>query len=157
MRWYGQFAEDANRVADDPGFALMPVEDLLFYLTQLEDTSRHAAASRLELSKLLASLTQRIEDAKVGEGPNGGRFVWWNGVKHEVPASVVYRLIEFMWKRGFGYYGDMMAGSVWDSAVGPQTVRARVSAANKVLAKIGISCKLSANSTSQAVTMHTST
>ncbi|MFO0824466.1 MAG: hypothetical protein U0792_15340 [Gemmataceae bacterium] len=86
------------------------------------------------------------------DGPDGGRWVWWKGKRHDVPKGVVFRLIEYMWGRDSAPYATLMDEIVWDSNVAPQTVRARVSEANNNLKRIGIPWKLTADTVSRHVT-----
>jgi hypothetical protein len=86
------------------------------------------------------------------DGPQGGRWVWWQGTRHDVPSGVVYRLIHSMWNRDSLPYDDAMDGLVWDDSVTPQTVRSKSSGVNKQLAKIGVSWRITADSESRTIT-----
>jgi hypothetical protein len=71
-----------------------------------------------------------------------------------VPKGVVYKLLAHMWVRDCAHYDDLMGTGmpVWDDLVEPQTVRSKVSEANKVLEVAGVTWRLSADSASRHVT-----
>src|SRR5262249_27442287 len=50
------------------------------------------------------------------DGPEGGRWLWWKGKRHDIPAGVAYRMIEFMWNRDSASY-DELVGKVFDDPV----------------------------------------
>jgi hypothetical protein len=86
------------------------------------------------------------------DGPEAGCWLRWKNQRHDVPKGVVYRLIEYMWKRDSASY-DELDGPVFEGGdVLPSTVRGRVSDVNKVLKKIGIPWKLKTDATSRHLT-----
>ena len=87
------------------------------------------------------------------DGPFGGRWLWWGGVRHDVPTGVVYRFIKYMWSREHADYDALWDGAerVFDDPVEPQTVRSKVSAANKVLANARVPWRLESDSTARIV------
>jgi hypothetical protein len=86
-------------------------------------------------------------------GVEGGCWLWWNGKRHDIPKGVVYRLIAHMWDRDSALY-DNLDGPVFEGAVEPGTVRARVSDANGVLKKTHVPWRLKADATSRILTKH---
>jgi hypothetical protein len=88
------------------------------------------------------------------DGPAGGCWLWFHGKRYGVPKGVVYKLLAHMWVRESARYDDLMGTGmpVWDDPVEPQTVRSKVSEANKVLKVAGVPWRLSADSASRHVT-----
>jgi hypothetical protein len=85
------------------------------------------------------------------DGPEGGRWLWWAGIRHDVPGGVVYQLINYMWARDSACYDDL-EGPVFDADVAPGTIRARASDANKALKKAGVPWRLRCDSTTRHLT-----
>lgn len=85
------------------------------------------------------------------DGPQGGRWVWWKGDRHEVPAGNISRLIAHFWRRTCEKYVNL-TGPVFKDAVYDQTIRSTVSKTNAVLRRIGIGWGLIANSRDGFVT-----
>lgn len=93
---------------------------------------------------------------KHADGPEAGCYLWWNGIKHNIPAGVVYRLIARMWTREFAKYDDLMGSPdpdvwVWEAPVDPQSVRSALCKASAVLARVGVPWKLSADSRERVI------
>jgi hypothetical protein len=87
------------------------------------------------------------------DGVEGGCWLWWQGRRHDIPKGVTYRLIAFMWDRDSSCYDDL-EGPVFEDALMPDSLRARVSEANKVLRRVGILWRLKTDSTSRTLTKH---
>ncbi len=85
------------------------------------------------------------------DGTEGGCWLWWNGVRHDIPKGNVYKLVAFMWDRDSGAYSDLV-GPVFDNEVEPQTVRSLANKANKALRPIGIPWRLTTDSVSRQIT-----
>jgi hypothetical protein len=86
------------------------------------------------------------------DGVEGGCWLWWQDKRYDIPKGVVYRLVEFMWKKDSAIY-DSLTGPVFEEEVQYSTVRARASEANtKVLARIGIPWRLHTDSVSRNLT-----
>ena len=79
------------------------------------------------------------------DGPTGGCWCWVGGVRHDVPKGALYRLLDHFWTRDSATF-DELHQSVFDGAVEAQTIRARASALNAVLVKIGVAWRLQVNS-----------
>jgi hypothetical protein len=75
------------------------------------------------------------------DGPEGGCRVRWRDKVYNVPAGVIFRLIEYMWHRASAPH-DILFGPVFNDAVSPGAIRAWVSEANTVLSKIGVPSRL---------------
>jgi hypothetical protein len=84
------------------------------------------------------------------DGLEGGRWLWWNGKRFDVPIGTIYRLLDYMWKRDFASY-DSLNAEVFDSPVKPQTVRSYANKANNALPQ-GSLWRLSANSNNRQLT-----
>jgi hypothetical protein len=97
-----------------------------------------------------------VKTKRHADGPEGGCWVWWEGVRHDVPKGVIYRIIDFMWNRSSAHYDDVMGQGtpIWDDPVMPSTVRSKLCEANAVLRDIGIPWRLKANATSRHITKH---
>ena len=85
------------------------------------------------------------------DGPDNGRWLWWNGKRTAVPKGTVYRLLAFMWDRDSASYDSLETAKVFDSAVAPQTVRSYANKANNALPP-GFPWRLSADSVSRQLT-----
>jgi hypothetical protein len=90
-------------------------------------------------------------DAPHADGPEGGRWVWWNNKRSKVPRGIVYRLLEHMWDRDSAHYDDLIAAEVFDTAVMPGTVRSYANKVNNAL-PTGFPWRLSADSGSRQLT-----
>ncbi|WP_162673141.1 hypothetical protein [Gemmata massiliana] len=86
------------------------------------------------------------------EGPEGGRWLWWNGKRHDVPLGSVYRLIEHMWNHEFAKYDELMDGTVFDASVDSKTLGNKASEASAILRSIGVPWRLSVDSRDRVVT-----
>jgi hypothetical protein len=98
----------------------------------------------------------RAEDEVRPSRPNGvegGCWLWWEGQRRDIPKGVVYRLIAFMWDRDSAPY-DNLEGPVFEDAILPDSLRARVSETNRVLKKIGVPWRLKTDATSRILTKH---
>jgi hypothetical protein len=84
------------------------------------------------------------------DGPEGGCWVWWQNKRHDVPTGNVYKLLLFMWRRDSAAYADLI-GPVFDDDVAPQTIRSLAHKAGKVLKRIGIPWRFSADSVSRYI------
>jgi hypothetical protein len=89
------------------------------------------------------------------DGPEGGRWVWWQGKQHNVPTGTAYRLIAHMWTRDFAKYDDLFNGTVYEDTVQPDSIRGDVSKLNKRLKRIGITWCLCCDSRGRTVTKRT--
>jgi hypothetical protein len=85
------------------------------------------------------------------DGLEGGRWLWWENVRHDVPKGTVYRLLEFMWNRDSARYGALNAARVFDSEPSPQTIRSYTNKANNALPP-GFPWKLSTDATNRQMT-----
>src|SRR5262249_42513346 len=85
------------------------------------------------------------------DGLDGGRWLWWQNVKREVPKGTVYRLLAYMWDRESDSYDDLETDRVFESTVAPQTVRSYANKANNALPK-GFPWRLSADSVNRQLT-----
>jgi hypothetical protein len=94
-----------------------------------------------------------LPPGKKPNGVEGGCWLWWEGNRHDIPKGVVYRLIDHMWDRDTALY-DNLEGPVFEDAIQPDSLRARVSETNKVLKKIGVPWRLKTDSTSRTLTKH---
>jgi len=92
-----------------------------------------------------------VHDDRHPDGLEGGRWLWWQGDRYDVPKGIVYQLLEFMWGRDSANY-DSLFGPVFDHDVAPESLRARFYDANKVLRRIGIPWDLSADSVNRFLT-----
>jgi hypothetical protein len=86
------------------------------------------------------------------DGPEGGRWLWWNGKRYDVASGVVYRLIKYMWTRESASYDDLFDAQVFDKDVFPSTIRARASDVNREMKRIGVPLRLSTNSVNRYLT-----
>jgi hypothetical protein len=84
------------------------------------------------------------------DGPEGGCWLWWQGVRHDIAKGNVYKLVAFMWNRELASY-DALVGPVFDSDMAPQTVRSYANKVNKDLKRIGIPWRLSTNSVTRHI------
>ena len=84
------------------------------------------------------------------DGLEAGCWLWWKDERHDIPKGVVYRLLDYTWGRESVLY-DNLEGSVFEDAIQPGTMRGRISEANKVLRKIGIPWKLTADSVNRVL------
>ncbi len=86
------------------------------------------------------------------DGPEGGRWLWWQGQRYDVPAGRVYSLIAFFWNRETASFDELMGagGAVWPDPVTPQTV---TSACHRVQTSLpaGFPWRLSVDSASRTV------
>jgi hypothetical protein len=84
------------------------------------------------------------------DGLEGGRWLWWQNQRYDIPQGIVYRMIEYMWNRDSARYDDLI-GPVFDEPVEPQTIR---SYANKVRNALpcGWPWRLSTDATSRQLT-----
>lgn len=87
------------------------------------------------------------------DGPEPGRWVWWNDQRYQVPRGTVYALIAYMWDRETASY-DSLDGPVFDTP-SDGTVRSYVNKVNNVLTGIGIPWKLCSDSRGRIVTKET--
>ncbi len=85
------------------------------------------------------------------DGPEAGRWLRWNGKRHEIPAGVVYRLIAFMWSKEWAGY-DSLDGPVTDGEYLPSSLRSLVSKVNGVLRKTGVPWRLKTDSKARTLT-----
>lgn len=114
---------------------------------------RPSEADRLPLCDVADHLCFRpIVPSMPPDGPEGGRWVWVSGKRHDVKTGVVYRMIAFMWDRSSAGYDTLEGSNVFEDRVTPQTIRARVSDVNRCLDKIGVSWRLKPNSVSRCLT-----
>jgi hypothetical protein len=136
-------------------------------INALPDTVFSLAEIREKLHELLDLVFDQVVDAAGGgrspppetedenskqEGPVGGRWVFWKGVRYDVPTGVVYRLIFHMWTREFASYDSLWGiDGVFDSEQENHSVSARVSEVNRCLKKIGTPWRLSADSRSRII------
>jgi hypothetical protein len=81
-----------------------------------------------------------------------GRYLWWQGERHDCPTGVVYRLIDFMWPREAASYGSLTSGVVWDTEVLTATITSAAHKANLALASLDVPWRLSANSRGRMLT-----
>jgi hypothetical protein len=91
-------------------------------------------------------------------GPEGDRWIQFNGVRHQVPKGVVFRFIRYMWARDSATYSELSGGgpheyaeAVFDSLNLASTVKSRVGDVNRELLRIGIPWKLTANGRAEMV------
>jgi hypothetical protein len=86
------------------------------------------------------------------DGPEGGRWVRWQGRRHEVPAGRVYTLIAYFWNRETASFDELLGagGAVWPDPVAPQTVTSTCHRANSALPS-GFPWRLSVDSASRTV------
>jgi hypothetical protein len=85
------------------------------------------------------------------DGPEGGRWIWWQNKRYDVPKGNVYRIIAYMWNRDSASYDELENATVFESSVAPQTVRSYANKVNNALPP-GIPWRLSANSTNRQLT-----
>jgi hypothetical protein len=85
------------------------------------------------------------------DGPEGGRWLWWQGERSDIPKGVVYRLLAFMWERASASYDALEEAGVFESAVAPQTVRSYANKANNALPH-GCLWRLSADAINRQLT-----
>jgi hypothetical protein len=83
-------------------------------------------------------------DPNPPDGPEGGCWLWWQEKRHDVPKGTVYRLLAYMWDRDSASYEDL-DGPVLDGDVLPQSIRSLTSKTNKVLRKVGVPWRLTAD------------
>jgi hypothetical protein len=85
------------------------------------------------------------------DGVEGGCWLRWQGIRHDIAKGNVYKLVAFMWDRESASY-DALVGPVFESAVQPQTVRSYTNKANNDLDRIGVPWRLSTDSVTRQVT-----
>jgi hypothetical protein len=113
---------------------------------RLDALPAEALSGRLELDPQTPA-----EDKSHTNGPEGGRWLWWKNVRHDVPQGTVYRLLDYMWGRDSAGYEDLIDNEVFESAVQPQTVRSNANKVNNALPS-GIPWRLSADSVGRQLT-----
>jgi hypothetical protein len=94
------------------------------------------------------------KDERHPDGPEGGRWLWWKGKRHDVPQGVAYRLLAYMWDCDSAHYDSLWAAPtypVYNDPVANQTIRSDASELNGILKKIEIRWKLSCNSTTRHI------
>jgi hypothetical protein len=123
-------------------------------LTLADVAARLSTPAAVSKREEMSATTQPAEQQPRAAGPDGvegGCWVHWAGKRHDVPKGVVYRLIEFMWGRDSAHYDDL-DGPVFEDAIQPDSLRARVSETNKILAKIGLPWRLKTDANSRFLT-----
>jgi hypothetical protein len=111
------------------------------------------AGCRADLEDVLQHLRRNLSAAPRPDGVEGGCWLWWQGHRHNIPKGNVYKLLAFMWGRDSAGY-DALEGPVFDDPVQPQTIRSLANKLNKVLKKVGVPWRLSADSTLRQLTKH---
>jgi hypothetical protein len=97
----------------------------------------------------LAALTGQTTNEPHVNGLEGGRWLWWENAKHDIPRGTIYRLLDFMWGRTSASYAALEE-AVFESSVEPQTVRSYANKANNALPS-GFPWRLSVDSTSRQI------
>jgi hypothetical protein len=90
-------------------------------------------------------------DVPHADGPEGGRWVWWNNKRHEVPQGNVYRMIAYMWVRDSATFDDLV-GPVFDDPVEPQTIRSCANKVKNALLPTGVPWRLKTDAVSRFIT-----
>jgi hypothetical protein len=87
-------------------------------------------------------------------GPDGGRWLWWDNKQHDIPQGALYRLLSYMWNRESANYDQLYArpNPVYADPVADQTIRSASSKLNKILDKIGVSWRLRCDSRTRFIT-----
>jgi hypothetical protein len=100
---------------------------------------------------IATSRSAPVTDITHPDGPEGGRWVWWNNKRYDVPQGTVYRLLEHMWGRDSASYDSLEDAKVIESAVAPQTVRSYANKANNAL-PVGFPWRLATDSNARQLT-----
>jgi hypothetical protein len=89
---------------------------------------------RTELIKALTLyLEKRGKDVmKHPDGPEGRRWLWWDGVRHKVCKGRVYDLLAFMWARDRASFDDLIQ-NVFESSVSSSNITSAVNRVNNEL------------------------
>lgn len=126
-------------------YELWPIwHELKPRLEALSDLLQFRSVSAAKGSKDYASEHQEPD------GPEGGRFVLWQGKRHEIERGNVYRLLAFMWKRLTATYDDLN-DLVFDTPHSDNSIRADIRKVNRKLETIGIPWRLSANAKERCI------
>jgi hypothetical protein len=90
-------------------------------------------------------------DVPHADGPEGGRWVWWNNKRHDVPEGNVYRMIAYMWGRDSATFDDLV-GPVFDDPVEPQTIRSCANKVKNALLLTGVPWRLKTDAVNRFIT-----
>jgi hypothetical protein len=118
----------------------------------VEQAPALAAATPPAVEAIAPALCAGVPGSKPHpDGLEGGRWLWWQNKRHDVPQGTVYRLLAYMWNRDSASYDALEEANVLESAVAPQTIRSYANKANNVLPS-GIPWRLSTDSESRQLT-----
>jgi hypothetical protein len=84
------------------------------------------------------------------DGLEGGRWLWWQNRRYDIPQGNVYKMLAVMWGRDSASYDDLL-GTVFDDPVQPQTIRSYANKVNNAL-PAGFPWRLSTDSVSRQLT-----
>jgi hypothetical protein len=86
------------------------------------------------------------------DGPEGGRWIWWNNVRYPIAKGKGYQLVEFMWGRESARLNDLIGPDlVWEDGVEDSAIKSCISRANVWLRGIPLPWELTFDSTSDHV------
>ncbi len=135
------------RITGEPSLGATRTATLVVTAKVFADSLRQWADDIEAEDETMAPPTEKTHP----DGPEGGRWVWWNNQRHGVPEGNVYRMIAYMWDRDSASYDDLI-GPVFDDPVDPQTIRSCANKVKNALLPTGVPWRLKTDSVNRFIT-----